>query len=72
MMYTVPAVFAVLLATSNYMQQAFGVYLKYQAMVDSYYMRQKGADSLSFIVDEDPLANSDLTGSIQMAEKDIA
>ena len=52
-MYAVPAVLSFGLALSNYFQQSFGIYLKYQALVDSYYIKQKGGDpsSLSLIKD---------------------
>ena len=43
-MYAVPAVVAFGLAVSNYAQQSFGVYLKYQALVDSYYLKKKGGE----------------------------
>jgi len=40
-MYAVPGVLAFGLALSNYFQQSFGIYLKYQALVDSYYLKQQ-------------------------------
>ena len=40
-MYAIPGVMAFGLAVSNYLQQSFGVYLKYQALVDSYYIHSK-------------------------------
>jgi hypothetical protein len=40
-MYLVPGLVAFGLSVSNYLQQSFGIYLKYQAMVDSYYLMQK-------------------------------
>ena len=54
-MYAVPGLLAFCLAVSNYMQQSFGVYLKYQAMVDSFYinkMKNQNKDvNLSIIKD---------------------
>jgi hypothetical protein len=50
-MYAVPAVLSFGLALSNYAQQSFGVYLKYQAMVDTYYLKHKANSSLHTIVD---------------------
>lgn len=41
-MYAVPAVVSFGIAVTNYLQQSFGIYLKYQALVDSYYVSQKG------------------------------
>ena len=44
-MYAIPAAVAFGLAVSNYFQQSFGIYLKYQALVDSYYIKQRGAEA---------------------------
>lgn len=43
-MYLVPGIVSFGLALSNYFQQSFGIYLKYQALVDSYYIHSKGGD----------------------------
>ncbi len=43
-MYLVPGLVSFGLALSNYFQQSFGIYLKYQALVDSYYIHSKGGD----------------------------
>lgn len=52
-MYAIPAVLSFGLSLSNYAQQSFGIYLKYQAMVDSYYLQKKGGDSASLSVIQD-------------------
>lgn len=41
-MYAIPAAISFGIAFSNYLQQSFGIYLKYQALVDSYYIQKKG------------------------------
>ena len=53
-MYAVPGIVSFGLAVSNYLQQSFGIYLKYQALVDSYYVQSKGGspDVLSTIQDK--------------------
>jgi len=55
--YAVPAVVSFGLAVSNYLQQSFGIYLKYQALVDSYYVHTKGGspDVLGKIQDKQKL-----------------
>ena len=37
-MYAIPGLLSFGLAVSNYFQQSFGIYLKYQALVDSHYL----------------------------------
>jgi len=49
-MYAIPAVVSFGLALSNYAQQSFGVYLKYQALVDSYYLQKKDGDKVGMSV----------------------
>jgi len=51
--YAIPAVVSFGLALSNYAQQSFGVYLKYQALVDSYYLQKKGGDKVGLSVIQD-------------------
>ncbi len=41
MLYTVPAVVALGVGVTHYLTCTFGIYLKYQAMVDVYYEQMK-------------------------------
>ena len=46
-MYVIPGVMSFGLALSNYFQQSFGIYLKYQALVDSHYLNRRKLQSPS-------------------------
>jgi len=48
-LYGFPALISFGIAVQNYLQITFGIYLKYQALVDSYYLQQKETNELSFI-----------------------
>eukprot|EP00347_Sterkiella_histriomuscorum_P023616 403333981 len=50
-MYLFPALVSFGLAGTNYLQVTFGIYLKYQALVDSFYLQQKDTNELSFLTD---------------------
>ena len=51
LLYFFPALFAFGVATQNYVVVSFGVYLKYQAFVDSFYLKKKQTNTLSIIKD---------------------
>jgi hypothetical protein len=68
-MYAIPATVAFGLALSNYAQQSFGVYLKYQALVDSYYLQKKGGASLSVIQDSQKLLLDQLNAQHEMQQQ---
>ncbi|CDW88167.1 UNKNOWN [Stylonychia lemnae] len=48
-MFAFPAIISFGVAVQNYLQVTFGIYLKYQALVDSYYLQQKETNEISFI-----------------------
>lgn len=52
MLYAFPVVASFAAAMNNYLQVSFGVYLKYQAMVDSYYLTLDEKNTLTNIIDE--------------------
>lgn len=50
-MYLLPAAVSFGVATQNYLQVSFGIYLKYQALVDSYYIQKNDTNNLTLIED---------------------
>lgn len=51
-LYAFPVVASFAAAMNNYLTVSFGVYLKYQAMVDSYYLTLDEKNTLTNIVDQ--------------------